>query len=106
MSKGKCFKSCTTLCGSQTHSGLRLRALLDEYFIGPSAFAGFLGVSPQCLANWFIRGVPRSRAEKLAQLLSVSVVWLLEGEGARAHVVLVSSTTLINASEKPCKVDE
>lgn len=82
MSKGKCLKKCTTLHATQCHSGQRLRALLKECRIGPSAFAEFLGVSPQCLTNWFMRGVPRARLGKLARLLTVDEHWLEEGRAA------------------------
>ncbi|EPJ84368.1 transcriptional regulator [Pseudomonas kilonensis] len=63
--------------------GQRLRNLLEEYDIAPSAFAEVLRVSPQCLTNWSVRGVPRLRMAQLARLLSVSEVWLAIGEGER-----------------------
>ncbi|MBC3376614.1 hypothetical protein HU762_21965 [Pseudomonas sp. SWRI92] len=66
-------------------SGQRLRNLLEEYDIAPSAFAEVLRVSPQCLTNWSVRGVPRLWMAQLARLLSVSEVWLVTGEGERAR---------------------
>jgi hypothetical protein len=63
--------------------GRRLRTLLDEYAISCGGFAELLCISPKCLRNWFVRGVPRVRMEQLARMLSVSEVWLAKGEGER-----------------------
>ncbi|WP_371134778.1 helix-turn-helix transcriptional regulator [Pseudomonas sp. Q11] len=65
--------------------GQRLRNLLEEYGISHSTFAEVLGISPQCLTNWRVRGVPRLRVEHLARLLSVSEVWLATGVGERTR---------------------
>jgi len=70
---------------SQPASGQRLRATLAEYAISFAGFAELLRISPQCLTNWFARGVPQVRMEQLARLLSVSEQWLATGEGKRAH---------------------
>jgi hypothetical protein len=65
------------------HSGHRLRLVLNTYGIPPTAFAEWMHVSPQCLNNWFSRGLPVDRVEKLATTLSVSKVWLETGERGR-----------------------
>ncbi|KGE67682.1 MULTISPECIES: hypothetical protein [Pseudomonas] len=62
------------------HSGQRLRSVLNTYGIPPTAFAEWMRISPQCLNNWFSRGLPVARMEKLATTLSVSKVWLETGE--------------------------
>lgn len=67
--------------------GQRLRNLLEEYDITPSAFAEVLRISPQSLTNWRRRGVPRLRMAQLARLLSVSEVWLATGRGERTRDV-------------------
>ena len=71
---------------NQRASGRRLRALLGELGISPMAFSEFVGISPQCLTNWFARGLPRQRLDEMARLLSVSPVWLAMGVGER-HLV-------------------
>lgn len=63
-----------------THSGHRLRVVLRAYEIPPTAFAEWLRVSPQCLNNWFTRGLPGARLATLARTLSVSKAWLETGE--------------------------
>lgn len=60
-------------------SGERLRTLLHECSISPMAFSEFLNVSPQCLNNWFMRGIPKRRIAEIAGLLSVNDVWLATG---------------------------
>lgn len=60
-------------------SGERLRTLLHECTISPMGFSEFLNVSPQCLNNWFIRGIPTRRITEIARFLSVSDVWLATG---------------------------
>lgn len=69
--------------GSRRASGQRLRATLEEYAISFAGFSELLRISPQCLTNWFARGVPLVRMEQLARLLSVSEEWLATGEGKR-----------------------
>jgi hypothetical protein len=64
-------------------SGVRLRVLLSECNIAPMDFALFLKISPQRLTNWFSRGIPRSRCDNIARLLSVSAHWLETGEGGK-----------------------
>lgn len=64
-------------------SGKRLRFLLREYQIAPTDFAAFLNVCPECLAAWFVHGIPPWRLKKLSRLLSVREQWLGTGEGRR-----------------------
>lgn len=67
---------------SRRASGQRLKATLEEYAISHAGFSELLRISPQCLANWFARGIPKTRMEQLARLLSVPEVWLATGESA------------------------
>lgn len=82
MQKSKKIKS-KARTPERSACGGRLRALLDEYAITYTAFAELIGISPQRLRNWFMRGLPPAWTERLAQMLSVSEVWLVTGEGDR-----------------------
>lgn len=76
-------RSTTLRALSPEYSGVRLRELLSEYKIAPMDFAVFLKISPQRLNNWFVRGVPQSRLDEIARLLSVNANWLEKGVGAK-----------------------
>jgi hypothetical protein len=67
-------------------SGKRLRLLLKEYRVEPADFAVFLNVCPECLAAWFVHGVPPWLLDKLSRLLSVREQWLATGEGSRTSL--------------------
>lgn len=57
-----------------------------------------LGESPQTLTNWAKRGVSKAGAIKAAAAFSVSLVWLMSGDGeARPHAIRQSNVT------KQCK---
>ncbi|MBY8952575.1 helix-turn-helix transcriptional regulator [Pseudomonas carnis] len=76
-------RSMTLRAVSAEYSGVRLRALLTECKIAPMDFAVFLKVSPQRLNNWFARGIPHSRLDRIARLLSVNADWLETGAGEK-----------------------
>ncbi|MCF4996385.1 hypothetical protein GIW70_25290 [Pseudomonas syringae] len=76
-------QSLSTLRRHRRASGKRLRLLLREYGISPTGFAEFLVVTPACITNWFVRGVPRHRLGEFSRLLSVNERWLAIGEGIR-----------------------
>lgn len=64
-------------------SGDRLKALLHECGLSPSAFAAQRSVTPQHVNNWFKRGVPLARLDELADLFCVYRRWLRTGEGPK-----------------------
>lgn len=79
------------VCSAQStcpaHSEQRLRLVLKACEISSTAFAEWLRVSPQCLNNWFLRGLPHVRVEQLAQTLSLRKAWLETGEGVMYPII-------------------
>lgn len=85
-------------------SGQRLRRLLHAYGVTPIGIAEFLGVSPGCVTNWFVRGIPRQRMNTIAQLLSVNVDWLSTGHGFDQCIGLVRKP--VDDEQESCSIHD
>lgn len=81
------------------NSGSRLRAALAERGITPKALADHLSVGPQHVNNWFNRGVPAARAFAIADYLSISPRWLMNGEGEPSPDDPVAPSQLLEPME-------
>ena len=88
--------------GSRRASGQSLRRLLSDYGITPTGIAEFLGVSPACVNNWFVRGIPQQRTETIARLLSVNADWLSTGKGFDQRISLLRKP--VDRRQKRCSI--
>ncbi|WP_090511723.1 S24 family peptidase [Pseudomonas marincola] len=85
---------------TKSNSGDRLRKVIHDRNLSKAAVAASLGLAPQNLQNWFVRGVPARQMKHVSAYFRISRDWLECGTGPeRADQLSYNSGKTENAGD-------